>query len=63
MNAIRVNFCLINGEITICGASGLPIFDLLRHGKAIKPGAVPYAFDFLKLDGDDVRLQIEGNNR
>jgi bifunctional non-homologous end joining protein LigD len=55
MNALKVQSCLIDGEITVCDGSGLPVFDLLRYGSRIKPEAVLFAFDLLELDGEDLR--------
>ena len=45
MNVLKVQSCLIDGEITVCDEKGLTIFDLLRHGSRIKPEAVLFAFD------------------
>jgi bifunctional non-homologous end joining protein LigD len=55
MNVLKVQSCLIDGEITVCDEKGLTIFDLLRHGSRIKPEAVLFAFDLLELDGEDLR--------
>ena len=55
MNALKVQSCLIDGEITVCDEKGLTVFDLLRHGSRIKPEAVLFAFDLLELDGEDLR--------
>jgi bifunctional non-homologous end joining protein LigD len=64
MNALKVRSCLIDGEITVCDAKGLAVFDLLRHGDWIKPEAVLFAFDLLELDGDDLRsIPIELRKR
>jgi ATP-dependent DNA ligase len=47
--------CLLDGEVVICGEDGIPIFDRLRYGRAIKIEAVLFAFDLLELDGRDLR--------
>jgi bifunctional non-homologous end joining protein LigD len=52
--------CVIDGEITVCDAQGLSVFDLLRHGPRVKRNAVLFAFDLLELDGRDLmRAPIE----
>jgi bifunctional non-homologous end joining protein LigD len=43
--------CVIDGEITVCDAQGLSVFELLRHGPRVKRNAVLFAFDLLELDG------------
>jgi len=49
--------CLLDGEVVICGEDGIPIFDRLRYGRAIKIEAVLFAFDLLELDGRDLRRE------
>ena len=46
--------CVIDGEITVCDAQGLSVFDLLRHGPRVKHNAVLFAFDLLELDGREL---------
>jgi hypothetical protein len=40
--------CVIDGEITVCDAQGLSVFELLRHGPRVKRNAVLFAFDLLE---------------
>jgi len=54
VRALRARSCLIDGEVTICDAQGLSVFDLLRHGPRVKYEAVLFAFDLLELDGRDL---------
>jgi hypothetical protein len=37
MQALKVNSCLIDGEITVCDERGVPVFDRLRHGRRARP--------------------------
>jgi bifunctional non-homologous end joining protein LigD len=53
--ALKINSCLIDGEVAICDESGIAVFDRLRHGPRVKPEAVLFAFDLLELDGEDLR--------
>jgi bifunctional non-homologous end joining protein LigD len=48
---------LLDGEVVICGEDGIPIFDRLRYGWAIKTEAVLFCFDLLELDGRDLRRE------
>jgi len=48
---------LIDGEVVICGEDGIPVFNRLRYGRAIKTEAVLFAFDLLELDGHDLRCE------
>jgi bifunctional non-homologous end joining protein LigD len=57
LRAFKVKSCLLDGEITVCNEYGLPVFDLLRYGRRIKPEAVLYVFDLLELDGEDLRSE------
>jgi bifunctional non-homologous end joining protein LigD len=64
VSALKVESCLIDGEITVCDGKGLPVFDPLRHGSRVKPEAVLFAFDLLELDGKDLRsVPIEVRKR
>ena len=49
--------CLVDGEVVICGEDGIPVFNRLRYGRAIKTEAVLFAFDLLELDGHDLRCE------
>jgi bifunctional non-homologous end joining protein LigD len=53
---LPVRSCLIDGEAIVYDESGLALFDLIRGQKPVAT-AVHYAFDLLKLDGDDLRRQ------
>ena len=55
ISALRCRSCLIDGEVIVCNADGLSIFDLLRKGPRVKPHAILCAFDLLELDGADLR--------
>jgi ATP-dependent DNA ligase len=62
--ALKIQSCLIDGEVVICDEHGVAEFDRLRHGPRVKPGAVLYAFDLLELDGEDLRaMPIEIRKR
>jgi bifunctional non-homologous end joining protein LigD len=51
---------VIDGEITVCDAQGLSVFELLRHGPRVKRNAVLFAFDLLELDGRElIHVPIE----
>jgi bifunctional non-homologous end joining protein LigD len=51
---------VIDGEITVCNAQGLSVFDLLHHGPRVKRDAVLFAFDLLELDGRElIHVPIE----
>jgi bifunctional non-homologous end joining protein LigD len=53
--ALKINSCLIDGEVAVCDEHGVAVFDRLRHGKRVKLDAVLFAFDPLELDGEDLR--------
>jgi bifunctional non-homologous end joining protein LigD len=53
--ALKINSCLIDGEVAVCDDRGVAVFDRLRHGKRVKPEAALFAFDLLELDGEDLR--------
>src|SRR5215218_9781566 len=57
IGALKVNSCIIDGEITVCRPDGVTSFELLRSGRKIKPEAVLHAFDLIELDGDDLRRE------
>jgi bifunctional non-homologous end joining protein LigD len=52
---LRCRSCLLDGEVVICGADGVPVFNRLRYGRQVKGEALLYAFDLLELDGEDLR--------
>jgi bifunctional non-homologous end joining protein LigD len=52
--SLSVRSCLIDGEVIVCGDSGLAEFDLLR-GRQHDGEAVLCAFDLMELDGRDLR--------
>jgi hypothetical protein len=35
--ALKINSCLIDGEVAICDERGVAVFDRLRHGPRISP--------------------------
>jgi bifunctional non-homologous end joining protein LigD len=57
---LRKRSFLIDGEVVVCRADGLAVFDLLRHGPRRNEDAIFYGFDLLEVDGEDLRpLPIE----
>jgi bifunctional non-homologous end joining protein LigD len=56
VDALRVRSCLIDGEAVACDKRGLAVFDLLRR-KSTGEHVFMYAFDFLELDGQDLRRE------
>jgi bifunctional non-homologous end joining protein LigD len=57
LRALRVTSVTIDGEGVVCGADGVSDFDMLRAavGRKGSRDAFLYAFDLLKLDGQDIR--------
>ena len=53
---LKVQSCLIDGEVVCCDERGLARFDLLRHRRN-EAMAFLYAFDLLELDGTDLRRE------
>ena len=51
---LDVKSCLIDGELVVCDENGLTVFDLLRHGRQVKPQAHLIAFDLLEIDGREL---------
>jgi bifunctional non-homologous end joining protein LigD len=51
---LEVKSCLIDGELVVCDERGLAVFNLLRHGRRVKPEAHLIAFDLVELDGRDL---------
>jgi bifunctional non-homologous end joining protein LigD len=56
VNHLKVQLCLIHGEVVCCDERGLATFQLLRHRRN-KPQAFLHAFDLLELNGDDLRRE------
>jgi bifunctional non-homologous end joining protein LigD len=51
---LRARSFTLDGEAVVCGPDGVAVFDALhRHGTISE--AMLYAFDLLKLDGEDLR--------
>jgi bifunctional non-homologous end joining protein LigD len=60
LRELFVTSCMLDGEVVIADADGIPSFDLLRTGSWVKPDAILCAFDLIELNGQDVRrLPIE----
>jgi bifunctional non-homologous end joining protein LigD len=55
VNLLACRSCLLDGEVVICGADGVPVFNRLRYGRQVKGEAVLFAFDLLQLDSRDPR--------
>jgi bifunctional non-homologous end joining protein LigD len=51
---LEVKSCLIDGELVVCDERGLAVFNLLRHGRQVKPEAHLIAFDLVELDGREL---------
>jgi bifunctional non-homologous end joining protein LigD len=56
MHGLRVNSCLIDGEIVVARHDGVSCFDRLRS-RLHDETAILYAFDLLELDGLDLRRE------
>jgi hypothetical protein len=56
VNHLKVQSCLIDGEVVCCDERGLATFQLLRHRRN-EPQAFLYAFDLLLLNGTDLRRE------
>ena len=54
VGALPARSFLIDGEAIVTNASGLAVFDLIRH-KRHGVDAVLLAFDLIELDGEDLR--------
>jgi bifunctional non-homologous end joining protein LigD len=53
---LRSRSCIIDGEAVACGDDGVPSFERIRYRR--HDGSVfLYAFDLLKLNGDDLRRE------
>jgi bifunctional non-homologous end joining protein LigD len=51
---LRARSFTLDSDAVVCGPDGIAIFDALyRHGTVTE--AMPYAFDLLELDGEDLR--------
>jgi bifunctional non-homologous end joining protein LigD len=51
---LRSRSCIIDGEAVACDDNGVASFDLVRHHRA-NERIFLYAFDFIELNGDDLR--------
>jgi hypothetical protein len=51
---LRSRSCIIGGEAVACGDNGVATFDLIRH-HGHNDHVFLYAFDLIKLNGDDLR--------
>ena len=56
VNHLKVQSCLIDGEVVCCDERGLARFDVLRRRRN-EVDAFLYAFDLLELDGTDLRRE------
>ena len=56
VNHLKVQSCLIDGEVVCCDERGLARFDILRLRRN-EAMAFLYAFDLLELDGADLRRE------
>ena len=54
--ALKVQSCLIDGEVVVCDETGRPSFEMLRS-REHDSVAFLYAFDLLALDGQDLRRE------
>jgi bifunctional non-homologous end joining protein LigD len=59
---LRVESLLIDGEGIVCGADGLPDFDLL-HSKKNDERVSLCAFDLIEFDGEDYRSKPLSNRK
>ena len=60
LKELAVASCVVDGEVAIADADGIPSLDLLRRGPWVKPEAILCAFDLIELNGEDLRrLPIE----
>jgi bifunctional non-homologous end joining protein LigD len=56
VRSLKVESCIIDGEVVVCDEAGRPSFEMLRsrlHDRV----AFLYAFDLLALDGQDLRRE------
>ncbi len=53
---LRPRSCILDGEAVTCGDYGVPSFDRRRHRRYDKTVFL-YAFDLIKLTGDDLRRE------
>src|SRR5256885_15157095 len=53
LSQIVVGDAVVDGEIAILDANGVPRFELIQQGK--NDEALLFAFDLLRLDGEDLR--------
>ena len=55
LSQVRVGDAVIDGEICVLDAEGVPRFEMIQQGKLDQ--AQLFAFDLLRLDGEDLRGQ------
>jgi bifunctional non-homologous end joining protein LigD len=60
--ALRCTSFTLDGEAVVCGPEGVAIFDAL-HRRGTVSEAMLYAFDLLKLDGEDLRNMPLGDRK
>jgi bifunctional non-homologous end joining protein LigD len=53
LSRLLVGDAVIDGEVCVLDAAGVPRFELIQQGRADE--AVLFAFDLLRLDGEDLR--------
>jgi bifunctional non-homologous end joining protein LigD len=58
VNLLKVQSCLIDGEVVCCDENGVAAFQMLRHRRN-EPKALLYAFDLLELNGTDLRREAD----
>jgi bifunctional non-homologous end joining protein LigD len=58
-NALKMRSCLLDGESVACDKRGLAVFERLRS-KPTGGHIFMFAFDLLKLDGQDLRREPLG---
>jgi ATP-dependent DNA ligase len=56
VTALKAGSCLIDGEAVVCDDNGVAVFAKLRQRRNDRQ-VVPYAFDLLELDGQDLRRE------
>jgi bifunctional non-homologous end joining protein LigD len=59
---LRARSFTLDGEACVCGPDGVAIFDAL-HRRGTVSEAMLYAFDFLELDGEDLRALPLGDRK
>ncbi len=59
---LRARSFTLDGEAVVCGPDGVAVFDAL-HRRGTVSEAMLYAFDLLKLDGEDLRSLPLGDRK